>query len=92
MGHKCKPFPHAGAWVNQIGNFDYVQKQAKRLTKLIDNKVTGIVNVGGKKTSMYELAKQTKKDVDKDKCGFLVPKNVTMNLNKLNSILRKVNE
>lgn len=92
MGHKCKPFPHKDAWINQIGNFDYVQKQAKRLTKLIKNDITGIVNVGGKKTSMYDLAKQTKKDVNKDDCGFLVPKNVTMNLNKLNNILRKVNE
>ena len=90
MGHKCEPFPHDGAWINQIGNFDYVQKQAKRLTKLVDNDIAGIVNVGGKKISMYELAKQTKENVEENHCEFPVPGNVTMNLDKFNNIMREV--
>ena len=92
MTHKCEPFPYDEAWVNQIGNFDYVKKQTKRLTKLIDNDITGIVNIGGKKKSMYELAKQTKKNIEKNHCEFPVPGNITMNLDKLNNIMRKINE
>ena len=48
------------------------------------------MNVGGKKISMYELAKQTKENVEENHCEFPVPGNVTMNLDKLNNIMREV--
>jgi dTDP-4-dehydrorhamnose reductase len=82
MGHKPKPFPYEKAWKNLIGNFDYVDEQVKRLIKLINNGDSGIVNVGGEVMSMYELAKQTKKDVEPNECDFPVPNNVTMNINE----------
>ena len=63
MTHKTKPYPYEKAWRNQIGNFDYVDEQVKRLIKLIETDVNGIVNVGGDILSMYELAKQTKEEV-----------------------------
>ena len=83
MGHKPKPFPYEKAWKNQIGNFDYVDEQVKRLIKLINNGDSGIVNVGGEVMSMYELAKQTKKDVEPNECDFPVPNNVTMSINEI---------
>ena len=33
MTHKQKPFPFEKAWDNQLGNFDYVDDQVKRLVK-----------------------------------------------------------
>ena len=36
MTHKPNPFPYDKAWKNQIGNFDYVDEQVKRLIKLIE--------------------------------------------------------
>ena len=35
------------------------------------------------KVSMYELAKQTKKDVVRNECDYPVPQIITMNINKL---------
>jgi dTDP-4-dehydrorhamnose reductase len=87
MTHKPKPFPYEKAWKNQIGNFDYVDEQVKRLIKLINNDASGIVNVGGEEVSMYELAKQTKKDVEPNECDFPVPNNVTMNIDKINGMI-----
>ena len=83
MTHKPKPFPYEKAWTNQIGNFDYVDNQAKRLVGLVNSDAKGIVNVGRETVSMYELAKQTKKDVVRNECDYPVPQIITMNINKL---------
>jgi len=83
MTHKPKPFPYEKAWRNQIGNFDYVDNQAKRLVRLVNSDVTGIVNVGRETVSMYELAKETKKDVVWNECDYPIPQIITMNINKL---------
>ena len=64
MTHKPNPFPYDKAWKNQIGNFDYVDEQVKRLVKLIEVGASGIVNVGGEDTSMYELALKTNSKVN----------------------------
>lgn len=87
MTHKQKPFPYEKAWDNQSGNFDYVDEQVKRLVKLIDVNCSGVVNVGGKSRSMYELAKQTNKNVKPNKCFFPVPNDVTMNTDKIKRII-----
>lgn len=83
MTHKPKPFPYEKAWRNQIGNFDYVDNQAKRLVRLVNSDAKGIVNVGRETISMYELAKETKKDVVWNECDYPIPQIITMNINKL---------
>ena len=87
MTHKVKPYAYEKAWKNQIGNFDYVDEQVKRLIKLIEANVNGIVNVGGETHSMYELAKQTKEEVQPNECEFPVPNDVTMNIDKINEMI-----
>jgi dTDP-4-dehydrorhamnose reductase len=91
MTHKPKPFPYENAWKNQIGNFDYVDEQVKRLIKLIEANVNGIVNVGGDTLSMYELAKKTKKDVQPNDCDFPVPNKLTMKTTKMKELLNESN-
>lgn len=91
MTHKPNPFPYDHAWENQIGNFDYVDKQTKRLIKLIDSDASGIVNVGREATSMYELAKETKKDVEQNECDYPVPNIITMNIDKMKDIINESN-
>ena len=89
MGHEPNPFPYEKAWENQIGNFDYVDNQVDRLVKLITTGVDGVVNVGGKTTSIYKLAKQTKSDIKPNKSDFPVPNNVTMDINKMKDLVKK---
>jgi hypothetical protein len=84
--HKPNPFPYDNAWIDQIGNFDYVDVISKLIVKLITENITGVYNVGTEVKTMYELATQTK-EVGKILTPTHVPKNQTMNLDKLNDIV-----
>lgn len=85
--HKPTPFPYNKAWINQIGNFDYVTVIASLIKKLILIKTTGIINVGTQMKSMFELAKQTRKDVKPTFTpSSITPKNTLMNLDKLTKL------
>ena len=88
--HKPSPFPYDKAWVDQIGNFDYVDVMSDLIIKLIQNNNNGIFNVGTKKKSIYDLASKTC-DVKASHRPFNTPKNTTMNLNKLNNALKGIN-
>jgi dTDP-4-dehydrorhamnose reductase len=86
---KQNPFIHDKAWINQIGNFDYVDNIATWIVALIHADAKGLYNVGTEIKTMYDLALKTKPDV---KQGFKpenVPSNTTMNLNKIKKCLLK---
>ncbi len=84
--HKPYPFPYDKAWVDQIGNFDYVNIIAENIIKLVKIEAKGIFNIGTDKKSMYGLALKTKKVMNVSKPKE-VPSNTTMNINKLNNLL-----
>ena len=84
--HKPTPFPYDGAWVDQIGNFDYVDEIAKRIVKAVNYDLKGVYNIGTELKTMYELAMETK-DVTKTFAPPHVPKNQSMDLSKFNSAL-----
>jgi dTDP-4-dehydrorhamnose reductase len=84
--HKPNPFPYDKAWGNQEGNFDYVDIIASIIIKLINKNHKGIFNIGTKHKTMFSLAKETKKDVLCVFRPYYVPRDTTMNLNKLNLI------
>ena len=73
---------------DQIHDFDYVDEQVKRLIKLIEVGATGIVNVGGEDTSMYELALKTNPKVKSNECEHPVPNVLTMNTGKMKELLK----
>lgn len=84
--HKPNPFPYDGAWIDQIGNFDYVNVIANLIIGLIKSNQTGVYNVGTETKTMYELATQTK-SVDKTFTPQNVPKNQSMDISKLKKTL-----
>ena len=85
-----KPFVHNVAFQDLITNFIFHEDVVKMFPKLIKQK--GIINVGGKKSSVYKFAKKYNKKILgvfasktlKDK----IPLNHSMNLFKLNKILK----
>jgi dTDP-4-dehydrorhamnose reductase len=85
--HKPNPFPYNKAWINQIGNFDYVNVISNLILSLIKKNACGVYNVGTDTKTMLDLAKQTNSKVEAALCPELVPKNITMSMNKLNSKL-----
>ena len=84
--HKEYPFKHKVAWINQLGNFDYVDQIASLVIKLINSGASGIYNVGTELKSIYDLAKRTAEDVKASLAPSLIPTNTQMNLDKFNSI------
>jgi dTDP-4-dehydrorhamnose reductase len=89
--HKPNPFPYNKAWIDQIGNFDYVDVISKLMVKLIESNSTGIFNIGTHIKSIFELASLT----TSVKITFRnpeVPGDTTMNLNKLNNALKGTNK
>jgi dTDP-4-dehydrorhamnose reductase len=84
---KPNPFPYDSAWIDQVGNFDYVDVISGLIIKLIENDSQGLFNVGTELKSIYELAKQTNPNVNKIVKLGEAPNNISMNLLKLNSII-----
>ena len=90
--HKPTPFPYEQAWVDQVGNFDYVDKISSLIILLIKNKCTGVYNVGTETKSIYDLAKQTKEQVEPINRPHHTPSNTTMNLSKLRDVIERTNK
>jgi dTDP-4-dehydrorhamnose reductase len=86
--HKPTPFPYKFAWVDQIGNFDYVNVIASLIINLILSKKNGIFNIGTEIKSMFELAKRTNVNVIPDVKPEHVPNNVSMDLSKFKLTLK----
>lgn len=85
--HKPSPFPYNTAWVNQIGNFDYVDEIAPMIVKVVNQDIKGILNVGTPLKSMYNLAIKTASNVEPVlSTNRLIPTSTVMDLSKYNSI------
>lgn len=84
-----KPFPYEKAWIDRIGNLDYVDVIADLIVQLIKNNLNGLYNVGTEIKSTYELAKQTNPNVGKSLKPTHVPADLTMNVSKLKKDLNK---
>ena len=86
-----KPFIHKKAFSNIITNFMYQENAVPIILKLIDKK--GVINIGGKSQSIYEFAKKDNKNIKSKKYNFKnnikMPKNSSMNLDKMNNFINK---
>jgi len=84
-----KPFIHKKAFYNLKSNFMFHDEIIEILPKIINQK--GILNIGGKSQSIYSFAKISNKKVKKIKSlkKNNLPLNQTMNLKKLNKLLKK---
>jgi dTDP-4-dehydrorhamnose reductase len=85
-----KPFVHKEAFADMFTNFIFHDEFIKIFKKVMNKK--GIINIGGKSKSVFNFAKQYNKKVKKT---FLkntkklhIPVNSSMNLEKINKILK----
>lgn len=88
---KPNPFPYEKAWVDHVGNFDYVNKIAYLIIKLINDSAVGVFNVGTNLKSIFELSKLTNQNVIPILKSTKAPSNVSMNIDKLNNFLNNTN-
>lgn len=89
LSHKPYPFPYDEAWGDVSTNADYTPVISELVIKLIENGASGLYNVGTPTKTIYELASRTK-DVTETISPPHIPKNVTMDLTKLNQFLSKL--
>ena len=87
LSHKPYPFPFDGAWDDVYTNADYTPIISDLVIQLINKGATGLYNVGTEKKTIYDLASKSKY-VRKTTSPPHIPKNVTMNLTKLNEFLK----
>jgi len=81
-----KPFLHQFAFHDINANFMFHEDVVKIIPKILNK--TGVLNIGGKIQSIYSFAKKTNKDVKKKSGKKLFPKNVSMNVDRLNKIMK----
>ena len=81
-----KPFIHEYAFHDVKTNFIFHEEIVKIIPKILDK--TGILNVGGKIQTVYSFAKKNNKNVKKKSGKKLFPKNISMNVLKLNKIMK----
>lgn len=86
---KPNPFPYENAWVDHIGNFDYVDVISTLLIQLINKNAKGLFNVGTEIKSIYDLAIKTNSKVTKSFKPEMVPSNVSMDITKLTKFLNE---
>ena len=82
--HKPDPFPFEDAYINYVGNFDYVKNISYLIIQLITRKASGIYNVGTELKTMHQLAIKTKPNVNLAQGDYV---NASMNINKMNTFL-----
>ena len=83
-----KPFIHKYAFKNAISSFLFINDFVPIFKKLINEK--GIINIGGKRRSIYNFAKETKFNVRPSIIkGDSFPRNSSVNINKFKKIINK---
>lgn len=82
-----RPFTHKQAFYDVNTNFIYHDEVAKIIPKIL--KLTGILNVGGKTQSVFNFAKKYNKKIKKISAKKKFPNNPSMNISKLNRLIKK---
>ena len=85
-----RPFIHSKAFANVKTNFTFHDEFIPLLKKVLNKK--GIFNVGGPIKTVYDFAKKTNPKIKKiflrKKSGIKFPSNPSMNLAKLNKLIK----
>ena len=87
-------FPYPKAFVDQWTSRESVSVIAKKIAKLLDKDITGVIHVGGKRKTVYEYAKSldTAKSIGElsiDNVNFAVPRDTSLNCEKYNEIIQE---
>lgn len=83
------PFPYDEAWIDRIGNLDYVDVISNLIIGAIRKNLNGLYNLGTEVKTTFDLAKRTKPNVSMSFKPKHVPSNVSMDISKLNKDLNK---
>lgn len=75
-----RPFPWDKVYKGQVNSKLYVDEMASLVLHATMNKTTGIMNLGGPRTTLEEYARITKPQIETIPCPFWVPKDTSLDL------------
>lgn len=87
--HKPFPFTYNSAWIDQIGNFDYVNLISDQIIRLINIGLSGVYNIGSDLKSIYDLALISNKNVKPSLAPEKAPKLIQVSINKMKKDFQK---
>lgn len=84
-------FPYEKAFTDQWTSRESVSIIARKITRLIDKQLTGVIHIGGNRKTVFEYAKgldQTKNigELSINDVSFIAPKDTSLNCEKYNKI------
>jgi len=87
-------FPYDKAFVDQYTSRESVSVIAKKIGKLLDKDISGVIHVGGKRKTVYGYTKSldAAKEIGKlsvNDVSFTVPKDTSLNCEKYNKIIQE---
>lgn len=85
-------FPYEKAFVDQWTSRENVSIIARKISKLLDKNITGVIHVGGKRKTVFEYAKSLdeSKDIGElsiNDVNFVVPVDTSLNCDKYNELI-----
>jgi dTDP-4-dehydrorhamnose reductase len=85
-------FPYNKAFTDQWTSRESVSVIAKKISRLIDKKLTGVVHVGGKRKTVFEYAKSLDRsseieEISINDVNFTVPVDTSLNCDKYNELI-----
>jgi dTDP-4-dehydrorhamnose reductase len=87
-------FPYTKAFIDQWTSRESVSVIAKKISKLLDKDITGVIHIGGKRKTVFEYAKSLDrtKDIGKltvNDVPFAVPADTSLNCDRYNELMRE---
>jgi len=83
-----RPFPWDKVYEGQVSSKLYVDEIANLVLKATLSQATGIMNVGGQKTTLEAYARRTKPDILTIPCPDWVPKDTSLDITKMCDLLK----
>jgi len=85
-------FPYKKAFTDQWTSRESVSVIAKKISRLIDKKLTGVVHVGGKRRTVFEYARSLDRsgeieELSINDVNFTVPVDTSLNCDKYNELI-----
>lgn len=81
------PFPWEKVYENQWNSKLYVDEMAPLVIAAAKSDVTGVMNLGGPRTTLESYAKRTRPDIQTIPCPEWVPKDTSLDLTKMKTRL-----
>lgn len=81
-----RPFPWDKVYVSQVNSKLYVDEMAPLILKATKSDETGIMNLGGPRTTLEDYARRTKPSISTILCPEWVPKDTSLDLSRMEDL------